>query len=86
MLEKIEKIIKIEIDATKTIFVEKTIDIVENGNVISSTIHRSSFEPYESLKKLPLEAQNIASTIWTKEIIDIARSKKLSGPSFRIGE
>lgn len=68
-LEKLTTISKIEFAGLyKTLFVETVTNILENGNSISNSIHRESYEPQDILN-LPAELQPYVQGVWTDELI-----------------
>ena len=43
--------------------------IIENGNQISQTFHRSSLTPAQDLTGVPANVVAICNTVWTAEVI-----------------
>jgi len=43
--------------------------IMEDGNQISQTYHRSSLTPAQDLTKVPANVVAICNTVWTAEVI-----------------
>ena len=43
--------------------------IMEDGNEISKTFHRSSLEPAQDLTGVPANVVAICNTVWTAEVI-----------------
>jgi len=43
--------------------------IMENGNQISQTFHRSSLTPAQDLTGIPANVVAICNTVWTAEVI-----------------
>ena len=54
----------------KHIQVKKRTDIIEDGEVISSSFERYMVTPMQDTKDLPKEIQAIANVVYTKEIKD----------------
>ena len=52
----------------KVLFREAT-RIMEDGNQISQTYHRSSLEPAQDLTGVPSNVVAICNTVWTAEVI-----------------
>lgn len=44
--------------------------IIEDGNIISQTYHRSSLVPGQDLTDIPENVVDICNTVWTPEVID----------------
>jgi len=68
-LIKEENIDKIEIVGNGIIQVRQVTKILEDGNELSSTYHRWSFEPGSNVSAQPANVQAIAATVWTPEVI-----------------
>ena len=68
-LEKTAKIDKIEVIGDfKIIQCREVTEIKEDGNVISSSFHRTSFSPDQDVSAAPQEVQTAATAFWTQEI------------------
>ena len=68
-LTKEQSIDQIEIVENGTIQVRHINRILEKGNVISTSYHRSSFEPGSDLSEQEDRVQAIANAVWTPEVI-----------------
>jgi len=69
MITKQKKLDKIEIVGDfKIIQVREVTEIIEDGKVISSSFHRSSFSPVQDIANERAEIQSIANIFWTKKI------------------
>lgn len=51
------------------IFYREATRIMEDGNQISQTFHRTSLFPGQDLTGQPANVQAIAKTAWTKEVV-----------------
>ena len=71
MLEKVKKIDKIEVIGDhKHIQVRERTDIVEDGNVISSSYHRWSISPGIDYSNESADVQAMCKQFHTQEVID----------------
>lgn len=60
---------KIEIVENGTIQVREAIRILEDGNVLSSSFHRSSFVPGSDVSDQDARVKAVAKAVWTKDVI-----------------
>jgi hypothetical protein len=68
-LEKQTKIDKIEIVGDfKIIQCREITEIIEDGNVISSSFHRTSYTPDQDISGEPQETQDVCNAVWTDEV------------------
>ena len=74
-LTKEENIDKIEIVENGIIQVRQVTKILEDGNELSSTYHRWSFEPGSNVSAQPANVQAIAAAAWTAEVIAAYQAK-----------
>ena len=44
--------------------------IIEDGNLLTQTYHRSSLTPGQDLTGIPEQVVNICNVAWTQEVID----------------
>lgn len=75
-LTKEENIDKIEIVENGIIQVRQVTKILEDGNELSSTYHRWSFEPGSNVSAQPANVQAIAATVWTEEVLAAFEAQK----------
>ena len=52
-----------------TVFYREATRIMEDGNQISQTYHRSSLTPAQDLTGVPANVVAICNTVWTAEVI-----------------
>jgi len=79
MLEKIT--IKDSINVVgnfKILQIREEVRIVEDGNIISSSYHRYTLAPGDSLENEDDEVINIANLVWTDEVITSYQQSLLS--------
>jgi len=74
-LEKITVTDKIEILEDGQIQIRQSTRIVEDNIVIAETYHRHVIVPGEDATKEDSRVANIASLLWTKEVVDAYRAK-----------
>jgi len=68
-LEKSISISKVEfVGIHKTLCVQKAISVIEDGNTISKSFTRESYDP-QNILELPSELQPYAQGVWTDELI-----------------
>ena len=53
----------------KILQIREEVRIVEDGNTISSSYHRYTLAPGDSLENEDDEVRNIANLVWTDEVI-----------------
>jgi hypothetical protein len=53
---------------------------VENGAVISTTVHRNSFSPGSNIAEQPAQVQAICNASWTADLIEKAQQSLPSVP------
>jgi hypothetical protein len=80
-LTKEQVIDKIEIVENGCLLVREVTRIMENGNELSKSYHRSSFAPGSDVSDQPSNVQAVAAAIWTQEVI-ASYQESLSKPSF----
>lgn len=76
MLTKETKIDKIEIIENGIIQVRKKTLIYEDGNELSFSYERSSFEPGQDVSTQDQKIQDICIVVWTKEIISAYKAQQ----------
>lgn len=69
MLTKNIKIDQITIGEDKTIFVRQATTILDDGNQISKTFHRTTLVPGSDLAGQDQSVIDIANLVWTPEVI-----------------
>ena len=68
-LTKTTAIDQITVIENGTVFFREAIRIMEDGNEISKTYHRSSLTPAQDLTGIPEQVVAICNVAWTPEII-----------------
>ena len=68
-LTKTTAIDQITVIENGTVFYREAIRIMEDGNEISKTYHRSSLVPAQDLTGIPEQVVAICNVAWTPEII-----------------
>ena len=68
-LTKEQVIDKIEVVENGYLLVRQVTRIIEDGNLLSSTYHRSSFAPGSDVTAQPSNVQAIAAAAWTPAVI-----------------
>lgn len=69
MITKNIKIDQITIGEDKTIFVRQVTTILDDGNQISKTFHRTTLVPGSDLAEQDQSVIDIANLVWTPEVI-----------------
>ena len=75
-LTKEKNIDKIEITENGIIQVRQVTKIIEDGNELSSTYHRWSFEPGSNVSAQPANVQAVAAAIWTEDVLSAFEAQK----------
>jgi len=60
---------QITVSENGTVFYREATRIMEDGNQISQTYHRSSLTPAQDLTGVPANVVAICNTVWTAEVI-----------------
>jgi len=68
-LTKTTAIDQITVQENGTILYREATRIMEDGNQISQTFHRSSLTPSQDLTGVPANVVAICNTVWTAEVI-----------------
>ena len=68
-LTKVTVIDQITIAENGTVLYREATRIMEDGNQISQTYHRSSLTPAQDLTGVPANVVAICNTVWTAEVI-----------------
>ena len=68
-LSKTTTVDQITISENGTVFYRESTLIMEDGNQISQTYHRSSLTPAQDLTGVPANVVAICNTVWTAEVI-----------------
>ena len=68
-LTKVTVIDQITIAENGVVLYREATRIVEDGNQISQTYHRSSLTPAQDLTGVPANVVAICNTVWTAEVI-----------------
>jgi hypothetical protein len=66
-----EKVVdQITVTENGTVLYREVTRILEDGNLLSQTYHRSSLAPASDLTDVPANVAAIANVAWTDEVID----------------
>jgi hypothetical protein len=68
-LTKTTVVDQITVSENGTVFYREATRIMEDGNQISQTYHRSSLTPAQDLTGVPANVVAICNTVWTPEVI-----------------
>ena len=60
---------QITVTENGSVFFREATRIMEDGNQISQTYHRSSLQPAQDLTGVPANVVAICNTVWTAEVI-----------------
>lgn len=73
-IEKIEVVDQIAIDESGTVFVRTAKRLVEDGQVLSETYHRTSLVPGQDVSGQSVNVQAICAAVWTSDIVQKFKS------------
>lgn len=68
MLEKQESYSKIEVLESGVVQLRKTTKVLDDGEVISQSHHRSVVTPMDDISELPENVQAVCNAYWTDEV------------------
>ena len=68
-LSETKSIDQITVTENGTILVREATRILRDGNQIAQTFHRWTFTPGSDLSEMPQNVKEIASVVWTSDII-----------------
>ena len=68
MLEKQESYSKIEVLESGVVQLRKTTKVLDDGEVISQSHHRSVVTPLDDITGLPQSVQDVCNAYWTDDI------------------
>ena len=80
-LTKTTNIDQITVTENGIVLYREVTRILEDGNPISQTYHRSSLTPGQDLTGIPANVAAICNVAWTQEVID-AYNEQIANPSF----
>ena len=69
MLEKQESYSKIEVLESGVVQLRKTTTVLDDGEVLSQSHHRSVVTPLDDISHLPDNVQAVCNAYWTEELI-----------------
>lgn len=69
MLEKQESYSRIEVLESGNVQLRKTTTVLDNGEVLSQSHHRSVVSPLNDISDLPDNVQAVCNAFWTDELI-----------------
>lgn len=69
MLEKQESYSQIELKESGHIQLRKTTTVLDDGQVLSQSHHRSVVTPLDDISELPENVQAVCNAFWTDELI-----------------
>jgi hypothetical protein len=67
---------QIEIKEDGVIFVKELNQILKDNTVVSSSPHRSVFNPGDDVSSAPSKAQQAAQLFWTPEVIEAYKAEQ----------
>ena len=68
-ITKITIVDQVLVEENGTVLYREATRIMEDGNQISQTYHRSSLTPAQDLTGIPANVVAICNTVWTAEIV-----------------
>jgi len=68
MLEKQESYSRIEVLESGVVQLRKTTKVLDDGEVISQSHHRSVVTPLDDITSLPQSVQDVCNAYWTDDI------------------
>jgi len=68
MLEKQESYSKIEVLESGVVQLRKTTKVLDDGEIISQSHHRSIVKPNDDISHLPQSVQDVCNAYWTEDI------------------
>jgi hypothetical protein len=68
-LTKITTVDQITVTENGTVLYREATRIMEDGNQISQTYHRTSLTPAQDLTNVPANVVAICNTVWTAEVV-----------------
>jgi hypothetical protein len=77
MIDKQVSIDKIEVLEDGGVLIRQVTKIVENGEEISRSYHRSSLAPGQSLADQDARVQAVCNAVWTSEVIAAYQDSRL---------
>jgi predicted metal-dependent HD superfamily phosphohydrolase len=69
MLEKKESYSQIELKESGNVQLRKTTTVLDDGQVLSQSHHRSVVSPLDDISDLPDNVQAVCNAFWTDELI-----------------
>ena len=78
-LTKTTTVDQITVTETGTVLYREATRIMEDGNQISQTYHRTSLTPGQDLTGQPDKVVAICNTVWTEEVITAYQAQQNSG-------
>ena len=69
MLEKQESYSQIELKESGHVQLRKTTTVLDDGEVLSQSHHRSVVTPLDDISELPDNVQAVCNAFWTDELI-----------------
>jgi len=69
MLEKKESYSQIELKESGNVQLRKTTTVLDDGQVLSQSHHRSVVTPLDDISDLPDNVQAVCNAFWTDELI-----------------
>jgi hypothetical protein len=75
-LTKVTVIDQITIAENGSVLYREATRIMEDGNQISQTYHRSSLTPTQDLTGVPANVIAICNTVWTAEVIAVYQASQ----------
>ena len=79
-LTKTTTIDQITVNENGTVLYREATRVVEDGNEIAKTYHRSSLTPGQDLEGVPENVAAICNTAWTPEVITAYQEQQATQP------
>jgi len=79
-LTKTNTVDQITVTENGTVLYREAVRIMEDGNMISQTYHRSTLFPAQDLTGVPANVQAICNTAWTAEVISAYQAQYATQP------
>lgn len=68
---------EITVTSAGVVLVKEMVQIIEDGDVVSSTVRRNSIAPGSRIDDQPAQVQAICSAVWTQEVLENYRAAAL---------
>jgi hypothetical protein len=82
-LTKTTTVDQITISENGTVFYRESTLIMEDGNQINQSFHRTSLAPAQDLTGVPANVVAICNTVWTAEVIEAYQAAQAAAEAAR---